>query len=117
MLEKHVTREGNELLIAEMSNEHLVNFVNMLLNRASAVKNQSMTIPQNNYTRKLYGLREVSEEQAAMEVREIIRKLYPYLAELYLRGIDTTRELLAKVLEREQVVQFQLQPIHEQAPY
>lgn len=117
MLERHTTRDGNELLIAEMGDEHLVNFVNMLLNRASSVKNQSLTIPQNNYTRKLYGLREVTEEQAAMEVREIVRKLYPYLAELYLRGIDTPRALLAKVLEREQVVQFQLQPVTEQAPY
>lgn len=104
MLERHTTRDGQTMLIAQMENSHLMNYINMRLRKMLEVKESARIIPTDNYTRRLYGLRAVTEEEAADVNRMALMALYPYLAEAYLRGLDEPRQLLIEVLGRDSFV-------------
>jgi hypothetical protein len=103
MLEMHVTKEGDRMLIAQMTDEHLVNFINLVLKQAKVAQG-AKTDELTDYHRILYNLPVVDERSIAEVTREALQKLYPYLAEAYLRGIDTPRELLQEVMGRDKAV-------------
>lgn len=103
MLEHHITREGKRLLIAQMDDEHLNNFVSLILSKVKVVQNtggENVT----EFHRVLYNLPKIDESARAESTREALQRLYPYLAEAYLRGLEGPRKLLIDVLGREEAV-------------
>jgi hypothetical protein len=102
MLEIHRTREGDTMLIAQMSDEHLTNMISMVIRKARQVKEMADSAENiNAYHAKLYGVRRVTQEDAAQATREALQKLYPYLAEAYLRDLAGPRTELAAFLGRD----------------
>jgi hypothetical protein len=100
MLEKHMTKEGNVLLVAEMEDSHLENLIAMFL--VKIIKNKRMINGQalDPYQAALYNIPKHSAESLAKENRELIGRLYPYLAEAYLRGLSGNRQQLVEAMGR-----------------
>ena len=101
MLEEHYTREGNKMLVAEMGDDHLQNLVKLKIAKLGQLQSQMMENPNmSEFQARLYGVETVDVKAAARESRNIIKSLYPYLAELYLRGLTDLVEPLRKVIGR-----------------
>lgn len=101
MLEEHYTREGNKMLIAEMDDNHLQNLVKLKIAQLGKLQSQMSENPtMSEFQSRLYGVETVDVKAAARESRNIIKSLYPYLAELYLRGLTDLIEPLRKVIGR-----------------
>jgi|WetSurSiteA1Bulk_404760.scaffolds.fasta_scaffold26130_2 hypothetical protein len=113
--EKHTTRNGSSMLIAEMENDHLVNTFRFLVSKAREVYDMChATHPaQSEYQKRLYGRRrEINEETGAMLITTVLKDLYPYMAEVLFRIRDIqmdevnwsklsgTLDTLAVILER-----------------
>lgn len=102
MLKVHRTRAGNKLLIAEMSDQHLVNTVKLNLAKIAKLQRGLVETPSiNPYHARLYGMPKVDIDEAARKSRNVIEHMYPYLAELYLRGLTDLVEPLRKVVGRD----------------
>lgn len=99
MLEVHRDRDGVEKPIAMMEDDHLVNYVNLMLSRAMAIKDAG-GMQFSRTEQALYGLPQIDDEEIGHKIRSIIQKLYPYLSECYLRGIEDPILLLSEVLGR-----------------
>jgi hypothetical protein len=98
MINVHVTRERNRMLIAEMEDDHLTNFIMLKLRAIAAVKAACKEEPSmDEYTARLYGAKRVSVDEAADISRMEIRALYPYLAEVLMRG-DSVRNTVVPAL-------------------
>ncbi|MHA2086557.1 MAG: hypothetical protein ACXABD_22685 [Candidatus Thorarchaeota archaeon] len=98
MLDKHIKRDGSTVLVAQLSDDHLNNFINLVLKQvmvAQGAKQEGVT----EYHRRLYNLPTIADL-----TREALTRLYPYLSEAYLRGLEGPRKLLIKVLGREDAV-------------
>lgn len=105
MLEKHRTRDGTTMLIAQMDDEHLCNTIYCLLRKVQEAQMAAQNIDTaTKFQRRLYNLPEVSEEEVADMTRAVIQGLYPYLAEAYLRGLEGPRLVLVEVLGRKDAV-------------
>jgi hypothetical protein len=103
MLDKHIKRDGSTVLVAQLSDDHLNNFINLVLKQvmvAQGAKQEGVT----EYHRRLYNLPTIDEGTIADLTREALTRLYPYLSEAYLRGLEGPRKLLIKVLGREDAV-------------
>lgn len=89
MLEVHRTATGQKLLIAEMGDQHLVNTVKLILNGIEQ-RNKMLVGASglSEYQAKLYSVEVLDVAAVAKKNRSAIQQLYPYLAELYLRGMD-----------------------------
>lgn len=88
MLETHYTATGQKLLIAEMSDQHLVNTVKLILDGIEQ-RNKMLASASglSEYQAKLYSVEVMDVAAVAKKNRTAIQKLYPYLAELYLRDM------------------------------
>jgi len=114
MLEQHVTKDGDRLLIAEMEDEHLLNTIKVFtrqakkLNAAAHAKQAS-----DPYLCSLYGVRNIDPETAAQGVRMAIIKMYPYLAEAWFRRLndDELHDMLAEILGRDGQMEIQIVPL------
>lgn len=88
MLETHTTKDGETMLIAQMSDDHLKRTIACFLREAYKAR-QAVALhkqmEQDPYTQRLYGLSMIDEEAAAVKVRNTIKVLYPYLAEAFFR--------------------------------
>lgn len=96
MFKKHITREGKECIVAEMSDTHLVNFINFVITNTKRVKKSN-----DPFQDSLYGRKALSDKEAGEIIRECIEELYPYLVEAYLRGLKKPQELLRQLIQRE----------------
>lgn len=101
MLETHVTNEGRTLLIAQMDDNHLRNMIRLVLRAIKEVKAKSESADMDPYSAALYGIRSVDPQEAAEMNRAAICKLYPYLAEAFLRGMDDLRDEVVSVIGRD----------------
>lgn len=109
MLGVHVTKDGVKLLIAQMSDRHLVNTIKMHLRgvqqAAVFLDNEPDSNPQARYKRALYGQRTVTAEELAAAVQIALANALPYIGELFLRGdvdgADEVRQILTEILGRE----------------
>lgn len=104
MLEQHITKGGEMCLIAQMNDDHLRRMIRLILKAVVEIKSKSETADLDPYQTALYGLRSIDVEDAARVNREAIRKLYPYLAEAYLRGIDDLRDELRDAIGRSEAL-------------
>jgi hypothetical protein len=90
MLGKHRTKEGQEMLIAEMDDSHLINTLLLMLDNLSKFRsalddpNQSV----DPLTARLNSRTRIDVDTAATYIRAGLEKAQPYLAELFLRGME-----------------------------
>ena len=103
MLEKHTTADGQTFLVAEMDDKHLISMINLVSRKILELQNKLKT-PSSAYQQALYGLPKVSEETIASAVRGFIQKLYPYLAEAYLRELKDPLALLRMAVGRDKAL-------------
>lgn len=101
MLETHVTSDGRSVLIAQMNDDHLRNMIRLILKAVREIRAKSEGNDLNPYHAALYGIRNIDPQEAARINREAIRKLYPYLAEAFLRGLDDLRDEVAEAIGRD----------------
>lgn len=87
MKKKHVTRDGVEMPIASMADDHLYNTLRMFLARVKQLRETaSLPVSQvSEFDRVVYGLSDVSPAEAGRKVSEIVDHLAPYLLEGMLR--------------------------------
>lgn len=89
MLEQHQTRAGRVLLIAQMDDSHLGSTIKLHLRKLNEARSLAQVqFNDDPFERALYGVKEINPEQAGEVAALIVRKMYPYLAELVLRGGD-----------------------------
>jgi len=111
MLDTHVTKEGNKMLIAEMKTEHIVNFCKLVLNTAIEAKHAvARQVEMNEFHRALYEVPKRDAAAVGREVRQALNRLHPYLAELFFRAptllvdgeaaVDEVRILLRSLTDR-----------------
>lgn len=94
----HMTRTGERLPIAAMTNEHLLNMIAMLCDKMAAARAAAET--QSNvsaFERRLYGIADLSPLDAADIVREGMAHLAPYVLEAALRGLDVAADLQSAI--------------------
>lgn len=89
MNEFHTTRDGEKMLIAQMTDQHLSNTISLLcrdIAQAAAVLNQGYQV--DPVTQALSGINTESVRAAAEEtVRQTHAVLSPYVFEAALRGL------------------------------
>lgn len=105
MLEKHTTKDKKTMLIAQMDDQHLTNMIALILRQVGEIRGLTND-HLSDYERTLYDIPKVSEEEVAMATRLALQKLYPYLAEAYLRGLEGPRKMLVETLGREAAVPY-----------
>jgi hypothetical protein len=101
MLYKHTTREGQTMLVCEMETSHILNTCLLGARNAMTIVSQVGIVhtKKDIYAAHLYGrknTREVSPQEAAAHVSQVLYALYPYLAELYFRQSELGGELAPK---------------------
>jgi len=107
MLDTHVSENGSKMLIAEMEEEHIVNFCKLVLNAAIEAKHQvARQVEMNDFHRALYEVPKRDATSVGREVRQALNRLRPYLAELFFRGessegVQMIRDLLKNLTDRE----------------
>lgn len=100
MLEEHRTKDGNVMLIAEMTDSHLKNTIKLFIRKMMEVRHACATQPElGPMERAMYGISEADPTEGGRLLRVITQKLYPYLAELFLRGIDEDSEIRLALVE------------------
>jgi hypothetical protein len=87
-----------------MSDQHLRNTILLKLRGIIEIRRQTKVMhgvenidPVN---RELYKLNELDPKHAATQIYDVLRRLYPYLAEAYLRGLEGVRETLQEAAGR-----------------
>ena len=104
MFKTHTTREGDQMLVAEMSDSHLLNTVELNIRKAETAKGKAQALPTSDYARGLYGVKRVDAEEAGRMVRTIMDAMTPYIAEMWVRGIgDNLREQVQVLLDRQSI--------------
>jgi len=87
----HLDKDGNIILIAEMSDEHLQNTIRYFVKRLRGAKdifNQT----QNPFDKKLYG-RKFNKSAAGEYIEEFFGKVGVYVLEANLRNLDIKETL------------------------
>lgn len=101
MLEKHTTKDHETMLIAEMTDEHLTNMIQLIIKDLILPAKSIQEDEYDDFQRALYNLPKVDRRDAGKAVRKAIQKLYPYLSEAYLRGLEGPRLALIDALGRD----------------
>jgi hypothetical protein len=95
----HRTRDGKEMPIASMDDQHLVNMINMVYQRAVIIKNSRKST--DPFKAALYGMRTISDEDAANIINEMLEDMAPYFIEAYLRNLSEPRTMLITLFDRD----------------
>jgi hypothetical protein len=111
MFKTHRSRDGIVQPIASMENSHLLNYIRMMMSKVGEVNAALRLLDEPSTSRgrfqsALYGMREVTPEDAASEIRNIIDALTPYLLEAYLRNMPEPREMLAEAIGRSETMKI-----------
>lgn len=107
MFGRHTTRNGDRMLIPEMDDQHLINTINLILERALAVRrayNAAESIARNSeLDMALIKIDKLSAEQAAARIQLMVENTYPYIAEATMRRLDlsSASDLLRQVVNRD----------------
>ena len=103
MLENHTTKDDS-MLIAQMTDAHLLAMIHFVLRRISENKEAMSHQKLDPYQSAFYGVPKADVESVARANRQAVRKLYPYLAEAYLRGLDDARQALIDAMGRDSAI-------------
>lgn len=96
----HKTKDGKQLLIAEMDNNHIKNTIKMFCIRIEGLSDivdngGTNALPKSQFViaggAKLY--KALSPEAAAGKLQYFVKKIQPYVLEAAIRGIELTAEL------------------------
>ena len=107
----HTTREGKSMLIGQMSDSHLVNQIKLLCTQVGRAKAAARGSAQfDAFKARLYGIKIVDAEEAAVIVGALAGRLMPYLFEAALRRgvIDQVRDDLVDAFERNMALPSEL---------
>ena len=99
----HKTREGETMFVSEMDDNHLENYIVLSLKAIEKIKN-GLRVEQSEdafQSALCAGSSIYDKEKLTDLLGDLTENLYPYLAEIALRGIDMS-ELLQNVFERNQ---------------
>lgn len=93
MYKKHTTQTGEKMLIASMSDQHLENTINLILEKLQAINNLMDGTEKYSGSPSQLALRGIRKsklnfDDLANRQRDIMNLLYPYLAEAFLRGMN-----------------------------
>jgi len=96
----HVNGEGQRMAIAEMTDAHLLNLLNLSFRKMEALRLQSdkalaAQSGMSEFHRNLYGVKRIDPAEAAEAVSAALLKLSPYIVEAALRGLDISAKLAA----------------------
>ena len=108
----HKTKEGKHILIGQMDDDHLFNYVNLVIKASLEIKGIS-TDSMTPFQRVMLGMPEVRQEDSAEQVRLHIVKLYPYFTEMILRDhpkLSKVSKMLQSLMERKDAVPSKLLP-------
>lgn len=108
----HKTKEGKHILIGQMDDEHLFNYVKLVIKASLEIKGIS-TDSMTPFQRVMLGMPEVRQEDSAEQVRLHIIKLYPYFTEMILRDhpkLTKVSKMLQDLMERKDAVPNKLLP-------
>lgn len=105
MFQVHVTREGTEMLISQMSDEHLTAYIKMVCRGIIETRDRARK-PEliDEYETALYGGKKLDPDKAARFNREAIERLYPYLAEAFLRNLADAQLAFQTAVGRSRVL-------------
>ena len=95
MLKIHKTRAGEQFFVSQMEDEHLRNTIELYLGQLKQLKGAlEAKVTLNPFKSALYNVDvgAISEKAKGL-INGVANKLYPYLAEAMLRGIDYKTEL------------------------
>lgn len=104
MFETHETRDGQEMMICQMSDEHLLNTIRVYCTKIEQCVKVINGI-QNIEGGKLIAVlnpkysQENMIEQATYTIKKLDKNIQPYIMEAALRGINVT-ELIQKAYQR-----------------
>jgi hypothetical protein len=108
-MELHTTADGQKMLIAEMDNTHLLNFITSLCHRIDTcrkvIENPMAELKGNTVLMAInseYSLEECTERAKDL-IQETHKTLLPYCLEATLRGLEIT-SLLQDCYGREQAI-------------
>ena len=95
MYARHVTKDGKQMFISQMDDDHLKNTINLMFaNIRNAKSLLSAKVSLSNFQGALYGMsKEKISKKTAKLIKNQTRKLAHYLAEAMLRGMNYTKEL------------------------
>lgn len=99
-MKTHRTKEGEYMLIASMTDQHLLNTITAM---GKAIKTLMVIKPKNLLDRALYSREDISEEDRLEKIREIDGNLGHYVLEASIRGMDL-KELLQKIYGRQNAI-------------
>ena len=101
MLATHRTKDGNKMLVAEMTDEHLLNTIHLVLDSALRTKGSGdPASAMSDFQASMYGIERVDSKKAGELVRAAVERLYPYLSELFLRQFTITDEDYATKVDK-----------------
>ena len=95
MFKRHKTKDGDEMFISQMEDSHLTNTINYYLRKVREAKDSlTKSVAIDPFKGALYGIEpEAVRNMAMTAVVNLTAKLYPYLSEAMLRGIDFKEQL------------------------
>lgn len=94
MLEVHKTKEGHQMVISSMENDHLIKTVKMFLKRIDESKHNLSVNVGNTFQAALYDV-DYAEvvRKSKHQIQNFTKLLYPYVTECMLRGLDVSVEM------------------------
>ncbi len=93
MFGTHMTMDGQELRIEDMTPDHLLNYIHLKIRQMQNIKQQVGRPAGSEWQRALSEREEVSVEEAARKVRKILRDLYPYAVRAWILKLECPQEL------------------------
>jgi hypothetical protein len=106
----HETANNRVIPISVMSDNHLENFINLMMEKMESIKSQALyEVGESGdlFAMELNGVQKMDRATAVIIISNIMYKLEPYLTELVIRGnnryIMNISEKLNKILSRKTI--------------
>ena len=106
----HETKNGRNLPIHAMDNQHIENFINLMVEKMISIKSQALyEVGESGdmFELELNGVQKMDKTTALNIISSIMYKLEPYLTELVIRGnnayIINISERLESILGRKKI--------------
>lgn len=127
MVGRHTTKDGEEILLVNMQDMHLLNTIALILRKMESIQSATVVDPA---VRALYGKdmafgdkrgwtsETLTEPDRYMAISRLAKVLEPYIAELFMRdhlldrdGVVEVRRLLKSILKRDEARSYEPEKI------